>query len=165
MIVAKTRFHFSAIYSWLFSSQQSCTLYVLMSIKKILATPFCARNVSTRRNLSTSDTEICSQLSKIFPIYVQYGFTKLYRTAGRGNLILTKELIKKGADVNIKTLVIYCAFLTIKFIFCQAVEAIRAPPFFMFLSPFLVIIHHPFAYYATKGGEYSVIIFAWPGLP
>jgi ankyrin repeat protein len=34
----------------------------------------------------------------------QGGCTRLYRAVGRGNLPLMKDLLKKGADVNIKNL-------------------------------------------------------------
>ena len=37
----------------------------------------------------------------------QYGCTLLYKAVGRGNIIFAKDLIRSGADVNIKNLVRY----------------------------------------------------------
>ena len=36
----------------------------------------------------------------IYDFFLQFGLTKLFKAAARGNLPLVKELIKKGADVN-----------------------------------------------------------------
>jgi hypothetical protein len=73
-------------------------------------------------------------------IYAQYGFTKLFKTAGRGNVILVKELIKKGADVNIKNLVSLYVDLAFKF------EMFLSGPNLTYtsLSPFSYIHIHIF---------------------
>jgi ankyrin repeat protein len=43
-------------------------------------------------------------LSSFSQLFSQYGCTLLYKAVGRGNIPLAKDLIKRGANVNIKNL-------------------------------------------------------------